>query len=150
MKINKISDFWRQYQYWKNHQVLKLKFLSIKNWQWIYSRGGLTGPPLGSDRVKRLGCSIFIILYAILFEKDIFLHNFVEDIVYMSYIHLVWYHCYIIEMQLVCLVTVINWHAPQPHNTSITQAKQLMLNVFTYLKLLHCNATKSFSFDFIF
>ena len=36
----------------KNHQVLKLKFLSIKHQQWIYSRGGPTGPPLGSDRVK--------------------------------------------------------------------------------------------------
>ena len=31
----------------KNHQVLKLKFPSIKHWQWIYSRGGPTGPPLG-------------------------------------------------------------------------------------------------------
>ena len=36
----------------KNHQVLKLKFPSIRNWQWIFSRGGPTGPPLGSDRVK--------------------------------------------------------------------------------------------------
>ena len=41
----------------KNHQVLKLKFRSIKHWQWICSRGGPTGPgptgpPLGSDRVK--------------------------------------------------------------------------------------------------
>ena len=36
----------------KNHQVLKLKFPSIKHWQWIYSRGGPTGPPPGSDRVK--------------------------------------------------------------------------------------------------
>ena len=29
----------------KNHQVLKLKFPSTKQWQWIYSRGGPTGPP---------------------------------------------------------------------------------------------------------
>ena len=36
----------------KNHQVLKLKFPSIKHWQWIFSRGGPTGPTLGSDRVK--------------------------------------------------------------------------------------------------
>ena len=38
----------------KNHQMLKLKFPSIKHWQWIYSRGGPTGPPPGSDRVKRI------------------------------------------------------------------------------------------------
>ena len=38
----------------KNHQVLKLKFLSTKQWQWIYSRGGPAGPPPGSDRVKGL------------------------------------------------------------------------------------------------
>ena len=36
----------------KNHQVLKLKFLSIKQWQWIYSSGGPPGLPPGSDRVK--------------------------------------------------------------------------------------------------
>ena len=37
----------------KNHQVLKLKFPPTKQWQWIYSRGGPTGPPPpGSDRVK--------------------------------------------------------------------------------------------------
>ena len=35
----------------KNHQVLKLKFLSTKQWQWIYSRGGPTGPPLGLIRL---------------------------------------------------------------------------------------------------
>ena len=34
----------------KNHQVLKMKFPSIKHWQWIYSSGG---PPPGSDRVKK-------------------------------------------------------------------------------------------------
>ena len=36
----------------KNHQVLKLKFPSIKHWQWIYSRGGPTGPPLGLIGLK--------------------------------------------------------------------------------------------------
>ena len=29
----------------KNHQVLRLKFLSTKQWQRIYSRGSPTGPP---------------------------------------------------------------------------------------------------------
>ena len=38
----------------KNHQVLKLKFLSTKQWQWIYSRGGPTGPPLGLIGLKRV------------------------------------------------------------------------------------------------
>ena len=36
---------------WKNHQVLKLKFSSIKHWHWSYSRVNKMDPP-GSDRVK--------------------------------------------------------------------------------------------------
>ena len=36
----------------KNHQVLKLKFPSIKHWQWIFSRGVPFRTPTGSDRIK--------------------------------------------------------------------------------------------------
>ena len=49
----------------KNHQVLKLKFLSIKHWQWIYSRGGPTGPPLGLIGLKDVTSFDFSNFYCI-------------------------------------------------------------------------------------
>ena len=36
----------------KSHQQLKKKILSTKKWRQIYSRGGPTGPPPGTQRVK--------------------------------------------------------------------------------------------------
>ena len=38
----------------KSHQQLKKKILSTKKWRQIYSRGGPTGPPPGTQRVKSI------------------------------------------------------------------------------------------------
>ena len=54
----------------KNHQVLKLKFPSIKHWQWIYSRGVLQDPPLGLIGLMRICRNSNIRCFPVLMGKS--------------------------------------------------------------------------------